>query len=331
MEREALTLDNLAIAMAAKNSGGFVIAQVERIARGGSLNPREVQGPGRAGRLRRRRQPENHHQTYGTPYNPPIRARSRCRSTMSRRCRSTSARSSPAAAPSSCRWAASSTSASACPRASPRSRPRSACCEYLTLTAEPGVIGGMPQGGLDFGAASTPRPSSTRTSSSTSTTAAGSTSPASAWRRRRARATSTSAASAEARRRRRLHQHQPEREARGLRRHLHRRRARGRGRGRTAAHRARRPMPQVRRRGRADHLQRRLRGRDRPAGALRDRALRLPAHAAGMELPRSRRASTSSATSSPTWTSSRSSTRRSRWTRASSATSRWASSRRCSA
>jgi hypothetical protein len=31
----------------------------------------------------------------------------------------------------------------------------------MTLTAEPGVIGGMPAGGLDFGAASTPRPSST--------------------------------------------------------------------------------------------------------------------------------------------------------------------------
>ena len=40
-------------------------------------------------------------------------------------------------------------------------------------------------------------------------------------------------------------------------------------------------QPQVREAGRADHLQRRLRGRDRPAGALRDRALRVPPHARG--------------------------------------------------
>ena len=87
---------------------------------------------------------------------------------------------------------------------------------------------------------------------------------------------------AEARRRGRLHQHQPERAKARLRRHLHRRRAR-RSRSRTASLRivAGRPRAQVRRRGRADHLQRRLCRRAGPAGALRHRALRVPAHRGG--------------------------------------------------
>ena len=46
MEREALLLDNLAIAMAAKASKGFVIAQVERLAAAGALPAKQVAVPG---------------------------------------------------------------------------------------------------------------------------------------------------------------------------------------------------------------------------------------------------------------------------------------------
>ncbi|MBP1740360.1 MAG: coenzyme transferase, partial [Deltaproteobacteria bacterium] len=46
MEKEALTLGGLSMAMAARNSNGFVIVQVERIAERGTLNPRQVKIPG---------------------------------------------------------------------------------------------------------------------------------------------------------------------------------------------------------------------------------------------------------------------------------------------
>ena len=70
MEREALTLNNLAMAMAAKNSNGIVIAQVERVAERSGLPPRQVKIPGILVDCVVVADPVQHMQTLATQYNP---------------------------------------------------------------------------------------------------------------------------------------------------------------------------------------------------------------------------------------------------------------------
>jgi propionate CoA-transferase len=71
MEKEALTLEARALAMAAHNSGGIVIAQVERVAERGSLNPRQVKIPGiLVDCVVVAEKPEYHDQTFSEHYNP---------------------------------------------------------------------------------------------------------------------------------------------------------------------------------------------------------------------------------------------------------------------
>ncbi|MGH9579152.1 MAG: CoA-transferase, partial [Terriglobales bacterium] len=69
-ERESLTLENLALAIAARNSGGIVIAQVERVAAENSLDARQVKVPGVLVDCVVMAEPEHHMQTYGTQFNP---------------------------------------------------------------------------------------------------------------------------------------------------------------------------------------------------------------------------------------------------------------------
>ncbi|UWQ57596.1 acyl CoA:acetate/3-ketoacid CoA transferase [Leisingera caerulea] len=73
MEREALTLDCLAQAMAAHNNGGIVIAQVERIVEDGSIKPKDVKIPGLlVDCVCVAEDPEMHRMNYGVQHNPAL-------------------------------------------------------------------------------------------------------------------------------------------------------------------------------------------------------------------------------------------------------------------
>lgn len=73
MEKEPLTLDVLAQAMAAHNNGGVVIAQVERVVEQGSLKPKDVKVPGiLVDCVVLVESPELHRMNYGIHYDPAL-------------------------------------------------------------------------------------------------------------------------------------------------------------------------------------------------------------------------------------------------------------------
>ncbi|MCC7254147.1 malonate decarboxylase subunit alpha [Hyphomicrobium sp.] len=73
MERECLTLDVLAQAMAAHNNGGVVIAQVERLVEAGSIKPKDVKVPGiLVDCVVVADPPEMHRMNYGVVYDPGL-------------------------------------------------------------------------------------------------------------------------------------------------------------------------------------------------------------------------------------------------------------------
>ncbi|MBC8023897.1 MAG: acyl CoA:acetate/3-ketoacid CoA transferase [Burkholderiales bacterium] len=153
MEHEALTLDSLAIATAAKNSGGFVIAQVERVCAPGELKPREVVVPGVMVDCVVVAAAENHHQTYGTVYNPAFAGEYKVAldmlASMPLDERKVIARRAAFELP----MGGVVNLGIGMPEGVAGVANEERVLQHVTLTAEPGVIGGVPQSGLDFGAA----------------------------------------------------------------------------------------------------------------------------------------------------------------------------------
>jgi propionate CoA-transferase len=156
MERESLTLDSLSIATAARNSSGLTIVQVERVAARDSLNPREVVIPGVLVDCVVQAKPANHRQTYAVDYDHAYSGRQRVpldhvppteldeRKIIGRRC----AFELPLGGVINLGIGMPESLAAVAAEEN--------CMKLVTLTAEPGVIGGIPQGGLNFGACLNP-------------------------------------------------------------------------------------------------------------------------------------------------------------------------------
>jgi propionate CoA-transferase len=154
MEKEALTLEALAIAMAAHNSGGIVIAQVERIAESASLNPRQVKIPGiLVDCVVVAEKAEYQMQTFVEPYSPAFAGEIRVPMSSIRAMEMSERKIIARRALLEIRPNDVVNLGIGMPEGVASVAAEEKVLDLVTLTAEPGVIGGIPAGGLNFGAA----------------------------------------------------------------------------------------------------------------------------------------------------------------------------------
>jgi propionate CoA-transferase len=155
MEREALKANMLATAQAAHNSGGTVIAQVERVTEAGTLSPREVDLPGVLVDTVVDAPPSHHRQTYGEDYSGALSGEIRVPESDSDGNRPALTERKVIA-----RRAAMELIPDAVvnlgvgvPELVPTVATEGGVGDEITQTVEAGPIGGSPSGGINFGTA----------------------------------------------------------------------------------------------------------------------------------------------------------------------------------
>lgn len=153
MERETLRLETLAIALAVRQSGGVVLCQVERIAQSASLDARRVRVPGILVDAVVEAASEEHMQNYGTHYSPALSGEiripgERIKSIPLDGVKVIARRAAMELLPNSI-----VNLGIGLPDAVSAVAAEERIEDLITLTVDPGIIGGVPLGGLDFGAA----------------------------------------------------------------------------------------------------------------------------------------------------------------------------------
>ncbi len=153
-EKEALYLEAFQIAQAVKNSGGKVIVQVERIAERGSIKARDVRIPGIYVDYIVQADPDHHWQTFAEKYNPAFSSEivvplSAIKHLPLDERKIIGRRAAMELVPGSI-----VNLGIGMPEAVSIVASEEKILETIILTVEPGPIGGIPAGGLNFGASS---------------------------------------------------------------------------------------------------------------------------------------------------------------------------------
>lgn len=157
LEKEAATTEVTSIAQAVKNNDGIVIVQVEKIVQGSTLDPRLVKVPGIYVDAVVVANKEDHEQAIGEEYNPAISGEKR--EAVSDNVEITPLSAKKVIARRAAMELKKDTVVNlgvGVPEYIAQVANEEGIGDYMTLTVESGVIGGIPQGGPRFGSSVNP-------------------------------------------------------------------------------------------------------------------------------------------------------------------------------